>query len=111
MVESEEVSHSLVDCPTYTHERWALYPEARGSTLRSRAEDTLIPFRGVPVFHVVKFTETNESEIIDSVHARPEQRDKRGRIVPSRFDTVLVESPSQDRKQGQIKGKFLFITS
>ena len=87
------------------------YPEARGSTLRSRAEDTLIPFRGVPVFHVVKFTETDESEIIDSVHARPEQRDKRGRIVPSRFDTVLVESPSQDRKQGRIKGKFPFITS
>jgi hypothetical protein len=84
------------------------YPEARGSTLRLRAMDTLIPFRGVPVFHVVKFTETNESEIIDSVHARPEQRDKHGQIIPSHFDTVLVESPNRDPKQGWIKGKFVF---
>lgn len=83
------------------------FPEARGSTLRAHAEDILIPFRGVPVFHVIKFTETEESETIDSIHARPEQKDTRGRIIPSRFDTVLVESPSQDPKQGRIKGSFL----
>jgi hypothetical protein len=84
------------------------FPEARGSALRTRAEDTLIPFQGVPVYHVVKFTETEESsETIDSVHVRPEQKDTRGRIVPPRFDTVFVENPSQDPKQGRIKGSFL----
>ena len=79
-------------------------PGVRGNTLRSRAEDTLITFRGVPIFHFIKFTETGGSETIDSVHAQPERRDKRGRIIPSRFDTVLVQSPSQDTSQGRIKG-------
>lgn len=79
-------------------------PGARGSTLRLRAEDTLIPFRGVPVFHVIKFTEAEKSETIDSVLARPEQKDKHGRIIPSRFDTVLIRSASQDTAQGRIQG-------
>ncbi len=81
-------------------------PGASRSMIRSCAEDTLIPFRGVPVFHVIKFTGTDEPQVIDSVHARPEQRDKRGRIIPSRFDTVLVQSPSQDTTQGRIKGNY-----
>ena len=71
-----------------------------------RAEDTLIPFRGVPVFHVIKFTGTDGSQTIDSVHARPEQRDKRGQIIPLHFDTVLVQSPSTDTNQGRIKGNY-----
>ena len=81
-------------------------PGARGNTLRRLAEDTLIPFRRVPVFHVIKFTETGNAEetVIDSVYARPEQRDARGRIIPSRFDTVLVQNPSNDSKQGRVKG-------
>ena len=79
-------------------------PGASRSILSLHAEDTLIPFRGVPVFHVIKFTGTDGSQTTDSVHARPEQRDKRGRIIPSRFDTVLVQSPSPDTRQGRIKG-------
>ena len=79
-------------------------PGARGSTLRVRAEDTLIPFRAIPVFHIIKFMEIEKPDIIDSVFARPEQRDKRGRIIPSRFDTVLVQSASQDTTQGRIQG-------
>ena len=82
-------------------------PGARGNALRMYAEDTLIPFRYVPLFHIIKFTDarnTEETEIIDSVHARPEQRDARGRIIPSRFDTVLVQNPSQDTSQGRVKG-------
>ena len=78
------------------------YPEARGSTLRSHAANMLIPFQGVPVFHIIKFTEFEESETIDSIHARPGKMSRR--ITPSRFDTVLVDSPSQDSRQGRIKG-------
>jgi len=83
-------------------------PGVRGKTLGKYADDTLIPFRRVPVFHIIKFTDTrnaNETSIIDSVHAQPEQRDTRGQIIPSRFDTVLVENPSQDTQQGRVKGK------
>jgi hypothetical protein len=32
----------------------------------------------------------------DSVHARPERRDTRGRLVPGRFDTVLVNDGNGD---------------
>ena len=58
--------------------------------LSRRSADTLIPFRSVQVYHNIKFTNAEESEILDAVHARPEQKDSRGRIIPSRFDTVLV---------------------
>ena len=85
-------------------------PGASRSALRSRAEDTLLPFQGVPVFHIIKFTGSDGSQVIDSVHVRPEKKDKRhnGRIIPSRFDTALVQSPSRDTKQGRIKGRFRY---
>jgi Plavaka transposase len=70
-------------------------PGAAASTLHNRSRNTLIPFSRVPVFHHFKFTksgDSDESEIVDAVHVRPEQRDSRGRIIPPRFDTVLVRS-------------------
>jgi len=82
-------------------------PGIRGNALRTHAEDTLIPFRHVPVLHIIKFTETRnvkETGTIDSMHAQPEQRDTRKRIIPSHFDTILVQNPSQDTKQGRVKG-------
>jgi len=35
------------------------------------------------------------SEIVDAIHARPEQRDSCGQIIPSRFNTVLVKGREQ----------------
>lgn len=73
------------------------HPGAAANTLHNHSRNTLIPFSHVPVFHHFKFTQSgnsdsDESQIVDSVHARPEQRDSRGRIIPSRFDTVIVRS-------------------
>ncbi len=68
-------------------------PEASGHALRHHAHNTHIPFIGVPVYHKIKFTKRNgfeESRIVDVVHVRPEQKDSHGRIIPGRFDTVLV---------------------
>ena len=76
------------------------HPGASVVALRNYAADTFLPFHAVPVFHHIKFTESGKSEIVDAVHIRPEQRDTRGRIIPSRFDTVLVES-NQDNAQDQ----------
>ncbi len=79
------------------------YPGASTARLRTRAADTLIPFQSVPVFHRIKFTsrgDSEDSEIVDSVVVRPEQRDACDRIVPSRFDTVLVRSRHQDVMHG-----------
>ena len=81
-------------------------PGVSASSVRLRAEDTLIPFRSVPVFHNIKFTKpshSGEPEISDTVHVRPEEASSPARIVPARFDTVIVR---QDSLQGQgNKGK------
>jgi hypothetical protein len=69
------------------------HPGVSLATLRSRARNTLIPFREVPVFHKIKFTasrNSNKSEVVDSVQVRPAQTNPLGRIIPEQFDTVLV---------------------
>ena len=53
--------------------------------LRAWAENTLLPFRTVRIYHHIKFTSTSgtqESEIVDAVHVQPEQKDKCGWIIP-----------------------------
>ncbi|OJT04957.1 hypothetical protein TRAPUB_4260, partial [Trametes pubescens] len=53
-------------------------------------------FRKMPAFHKLKFTlnDAQDLGIMDSIqdvaHARPERKDKQGRTVPGRFDTVLL---------------------
>ena len=66
------------------------HPEASAMALRALAEDTLLPFQSVPVFHKIKFVSTRDSDIIDTVHVRLDQRDARGRLIPACFDTVIV---------------------
>ena len=67
------------------------YPGASRAALRKEAEDTLLPFRAVPVFQKVKFTAQNrdKSEVVDSVHVKP---DSDGEGTSSRFNTVLVRN-------------------
>ena len=80
------------------------HPRASATALRTLSEDTLLPFRTVPVFHKVKFVST-DSEVIDVVHIRPHQKDTHGHPIPSRFDTVLVRGGPQAGTQGR-NGKF-----
>ncbi|KAH8979694.1 hypothetical protein EDB83DRAFT_2242602 [Lactarius deliciosus] len=70
------------------------HPQASATALRALAEDTLLPFRHVPVFHKIKFVSTPDRDIIDVVHVRPDQKDTRRRTIPSRFDTVICKGPS-----------------
>lgn len=74
-------------------------PMASGASLSALASDTLIPFRAVSVYHRFKFSDLDGCEIVDSVLVRPEQKDTRGRLIPSRFDTVFVRG-SQDVMSG-----------
>ena len=82
-------------------------PMASGATLSTFASNTLIPFRSVPVYHKIKFSSPDGSEIIDSIQVRPDQKDSHGRRVPSRFDTALVygKSRSQDKLVHGTDGK------
>jgi len=69
------------------------HPDVSTAKLRNRAHNTLIPFNAVPVYHKFKFTASRNSdrlEVVDSVQIHPAQTDLRGRILPARFDTVLV---------------------
>ena len=83
------------------------YPGASSAALRVHAEDTLIPFHAVPVFHRMRFVHQNdcdEEETMDAVYIRPEEVDLHGQIVPARFDTVLVRN-KQDHAHTGNKGK------
>jgi hypothetical protein len=70
------------------------YPGASRGALAAHAHNTHIPFSHVPVYHKIKFTKSGElkqSEIVDVIHVRPEHEESHGRIIPARFDTVLVQ--------------------
>lgn len=77
-------------------------PRASGRALRNLGANTLIPFQHVPVFHRIKFRD-GEGAIIDGVHVRPEQVDAHGRIIPARFDTVLIRT---GQHSNNIQGEF-----
>ncbi|KAL1941438.1 hypothetical protein VTO73DRAFT_7255 [Trametes versicolor] len=53
----------------------------------------------LPVFHKIRFFLEDAQQLgimeetQDVAHARPERRDKQGRRIPGRFDTVLVREP------------------
>ena len=55
-----------------------------------------IPVRSLPVYHKAKFWLSDEAhhhliaDEYDVVHVHPSRKDKRGKGVPTRFDTVLV---------------------
>ena len=71
------------------------YPADSARNQRARADDTLLPFRAVPVFHKLRFMsslDSNDQDTVDAVHVRPEQTDSHGQVTPSRFDTVLVQN-------------------
>ena len=60
--------------------------------------NTLFTFRTVQVYHNMKFTGMNDAqkwEIVDTVYVQLEQKDKRGWIIPVRFDTVLIQGSDQ----------------
>jgi hypothetical protein len=83
--------------------RWIIRinePNLNTAQIERRLWTIHIPFRGVRVWHRLKFLRTDPvtglTLTADSVHARPESRDTRGRVVPGRFDTVLVNDGTGD---------------
>jgi len=81
-------------------------PRLSGQALLNHGGNTLIPFQHVPVFHKIKFRNKNGA-IIDAVHIRPEQADSHKRIIPARFDIVLVWTGQQPDSAHGVQGKFL----
>jgi hypothetical protein len=80
------------------------HPHLTGNPLCMRALNMLISFHAVPVFHHVKFTKCNQHdqiEISDTIQAWPEQWDAREQIIPSHFDTILVQTRGRANTEGQ----------
>ena len=63
------------------------------------------PFTKLPVWHRVKFLQTDaftgETSTADSIHVTPVRRDRRGRYVPPRFDTALLRLDNEGNDAGE----------
>lgn len=55
------------------------------------AGNIIFPFQKVPVFHKIKFVDVHTTSTVDCIHVRSARYDKYGKIIPARFDTVLVK--------------------
>jgi hypothetical protein len=81
------------------------YSQALTMALRVLAEDMLLHFYTIPVFHKIKFVSTSDLEVINTAHVWLDQRDACGCLVPLHFDTVLIWGGPGVGTHGN-KGKF-----
>lgn len=67
---------------------------------RKAANNLLIPFQRISVFYKIKFWNHNTfqyedgADTLDTVHVRNTQKDCQGHVVPSCFDTMLIDNES-----------------
>ncbi|KAI9455716.1 hypothetical protein BJY52DRAFT_1204941 [Lactarius psammicola] len=75
------------------------FPGLSPAAARRRADNTLLPFRCVSVFHKIKFSDSDSehSNIADVIHIKPERQSQHRALIPGRFDTALVMSASKYR--------------
>ncbi|KAK1232538.1 hypothetical protein PQX77_004296 [Marasmius sp. AFHP31] len=82
------------------------FPNYSPQQVDERAHDIVLPFRGVPVFHKVKFITPNEHDsenvgTLDSVHAHPCQWTRTGNISKAaQFDTALIKVRDVGQRDG-----------
>ena len=66
------------------------------------------PFRRVAVYHKIKMFQQDTDGfmgvdgVLDSVHVKPSRKNKRGSIIPGRFDTVLFDNLTEENVAGVI---------
>ncbi|KZT19695.1 hypothetical protein NEOLEDRAFT_1077336 [Neolentinus lepideus HHB14362 ss-1] len=72
-------------------------PQLTSAQVEDATGDVFLPFQVLPVYHKIKYGLDDVSRVDgasmtlrDAVHVRPATTDKRGRPIPARFDTVLV---------------------
>ena len=70
------------------------YPELSTAMAQRRANNTLLLFQRVSVFHKVKFInpEDPDAGTVNVVHIWPAVRSHHGHTISGRFDTVLVKN-------------------
>jgi Plavaka transposase len=80
-------------------------PHVLGQALCNGGENTLIPFHHVPVFHKIKFG-NSDGTIIDAIHIWPEQVDAHGWTIPAHFDMALAWTGLQSENTHGNKSEF-----
>lgn len=92
------------------------FPGLTRRELERKAAVVSMPFRSVPVFHTIKYRSTDyytsngpSQSVVDAIHIKPKRKDGRGREVPARFDTVLVNDGNG--MDVGLKGTHLLIPS
>ncbi|KAF8500501.1 hypothetical protein F5888DRAFT_1793628 [Russula emetica] len=72
-------------------------PHLHGVQLQQAIANVRFHFNAVNVYHKIKFTSYDpyvvggpRESVVDSIHSRPIQKDKRNRDVPARFDTAVI---------------------
>ncbi|KIL54184.1 hypothetical protein M378DRAFT_93004 [Amanita muscaria Koide BX008] len=66
------------------------FPHLTRAQVEQRSLYIILPFLTLPVYHRIKYCDEN-STTIDTIHVQPSRKDKKGRNVAARFDTVLVD--------------------
>ena len=91
------------------HNALALYvarekdPSISGARLARAAANIILPFYHLRLFHKIRFYNRplerwlDSEDFMDVAHARPQYKDKQGRVVAGRFDTVLVQTDPRDQ--------------
>ncbi|KAH9924954.1 uncharacterized protein BXZ73DRAFT_91146 [Epithele typhae] len=81
-------------------------PTLSTAEVEQRSWNVYLPFNKVSAYHKLKFVLSDAQAmgimegLHDAAHARPRYTDKRGNVVPSRFDTVLVNETGAGRRIG-----------
>ena len=80
-------------------------PQFTKAQIEWAASNIHIPFQKLSVFHHIKYVShdpyglENEENIVNSIHAQPACSNKYGKVIPSRFDTGLM-----NYKDGRMTG-------
>lgn len=69
-------------------------PNVTRGQLERKLWGVRLPFNKVPVWHRIKYQQTDPYTLrlstADSIHCQPEYVNKRGDVIPGRFDTALI---------------------
>ncbi|KAM6489569.1 hypothetical protein JOM56_014988 [Amanita muscaria] len=74
-------------------------PQTSRACLEREALDVHIPFRTVSVYHHIRYVNIhNQEEALtgDTIHIKPQYKNKNGQIIPGRFDTGLVHCRAEN---------------
>lgn len=85
------------------------HPEYSKAQVEAASNSIHIPFSKISVFHRLKFVSYDvyslnplDEVVVDSIHTDPVRFDKYRNVVPSRFDTAVIQSSNESGPKGTV---------